>query len=364
MVCLHGTDPASVYLSAWARADAMTVPDLEAALYSRRSLVKHLAMRRTLFVLPAGRLDVVQSAVSARIAASESARLVREVEKAGLYDDGAAWLEAASEAVVAHLADGREASWVQLREELPVLRGRIAYGAGKAWAGEFPVGPRVLTVLSAEGRLVRAGNDGPWTASRPRWATMRSWLGRDLEEVDEETARADLVRDWLRTFGPGTERDLRWWLGSTAAAVRQALRDVEAVRVDLDGTPGFLLPDDLHEVAPVEPWAALLPGLDPTVMGWADRDWYLRGHRDELFDRNGNAGATAWWDGRAVGGWHQGPAGEVVLDLLEEVGEEGRAALREEADRLTTWLDGVRVTQRFVSPLQQRARAGGDVGRT
>lgn len=364
MVCLHGTDPASVFLSAWARTDGMTVPDLEAALYSQRSLVKHMAMRRTLFVIPAARLDVVQSAVSARIAVAESRRLAREVEKAGLYDDGAAWLAEASDAVLAHLADGREAAWAQLREELPVLRGRIAYGAGRAWAGEFPVGPRVLTVLSAAGRLVRASNDGAWTTSRPRWATMRSWLGRDLEEIDEPTARAELVRQWLWTFGPGTERDLRWWLGSTAAAVRQALRDVEAVEVDLGGSTGFLLPDDADEVAPVEPWAALLPGLDPTVMGWADRDWYLSGHRDDLFDRNGNAGPTAWWDGRAVGGWHQGSAGEVVLDLLEEVGTQGRAALQHEADRLTTWLEGARVTQRFVSPLQQRANARDDAART
>ena len=52
MVCLHATDPATVYLSAWARVDGMTVADLERALYVDRSLVKHLAMRRTLFVFP------------------------------------------------------------------------------------------------------------------------------------------------------------------------------------------------------------------------------------------------------------------------------------------------------------------------
>ena len=52
MVCLHATDPATVYLSAWARVDDMTVSDLDDALYVDRSLVKHLAMRRTLFVFP------------------------------------------------------------------------------------------------------------------------------------------------------------------------------------------------------------------------------------------------------------------------------------------------------------------------
>ena len=50
MVCLHGTDPSTIYLSAWARVQGMTVADLDRALYEERSLIKHLAMRRTLFV--------------------------------------------------------------------------------------------------------------------------------------------------------------------------------------------------------------------------------------------------------------------------------------------------------------------------
>lgn len=50
MVCLHATDPGTVFLSAQARVSGMTVGDLERALYVDRSLVKHMAMRRTLFV--------------------------------------------------------------------------------------------------------------------------------------------------------------------------------------------------------------------------------------------------------------------------------------------------------------------------
>ena len=87
-----------------------------------------------------------------------------------------------------------------------------------------------------------------------------------------------------------------------------------------------MLPDDpvLHEPEPeVEPWAALLPVLDPTVMGWKERDFYLGPHGPQLFDTNGNAGTTAWWDGRIVGCWVQDPDGVVVLHLLEDVGHRG-----------------------------------------
>jgi len=214
MVCLHATDPVTVYLSAWARTGAMAVADLEEALYSRRSLVKHLAMRRTLFIVPEAELDGRAGGGERAHRPSESRRLVREVERAGLYDDGAAWLEDASRAVLETLADGREMSWTDLREELPVLGGRIAYGADRKWGGEYPVGPRVLTVLSARGQVVRAATSVGGRPSRPLWASLPAWLGRDLDLPDERDALAALVRRWLQTFGPGTERDLRWWLGS------------------------------------------------------------------------------------------------------------------------------------------------------
>ena len=79
--------------------------------------------------------------------------------------------------------------------------------------------------------------------------------------------------------------------------------------------------------------------LDPTVMGWKERDFYLGPHAPQLFDSNGNAGTTAWWDGRIVGCWVQDDAGVVEVRLLEKL-PGGRAALAAEAERLTAWLAG------------------------
>jgi hypothetical protein len=358
MVCLHGTDPATVFLSARSRVDGMTVADLERALYADRSLVKHLAMRRTLFVFSRETLPFAQAGASERVADAERRRLVRDVEAAGLRRDGRRWLRDARRRVLAALADGREATSSELRDEIPLLAGSIAYGQGKSWGGEVAVGPRVLTVLSAEGRIVRASNDGAWTTSRPRWTAMSAWLGEELARPPQAEGVARLVEGWLRAFGPGTVADLKWWLGSTVTAARRALADVAAVEVDLgDGRVGHVLPGDVEPSEPVEPWAALLPPLDPTTMGWAEREWYLGPHRAQLFDTSGNAGPTAWWDGRIVGGWHQGRAGDVVVRLVEDVGGDGRRALDEEAARLTAWLRGTRVLPRFPSPLFKAAAA-------
>ncbi len=115
------------------------------------------------------------------------------------------------------------------------------------------------------------------------------------------------------------------------------MRDVGAVEVDLHGTPGYALPDDLEPEPDAGPWCALLPGLDVTTMGWQDRDWYLGAHRAQVFDRNGNAGPTAWCDGRVVGGWRQDADGRVELQLLEDVGvkaAKGVGAQGRRADRL------------------------------
>ena len=47
VVGLHATTPSSVYLAAWARVDGFDREAMDAALYRDRTLVKHLAMRRT-----------------------------------------------------------------------------------------------------------------------------------------------------------------------------------------------------------------------------------------------------------------------------------------------------------------------------
>ena len=354
MICLHATDPATVYLSAWARVDAMTVADVDRALYADRTLVKHLAMRRTLFVVPRDTLAVVQAAASERVEQSERRRLIRQVATAGLFQDAEQWFCAASDAVLEMLAR-QEATTSMLRQAIGLLDGTVVYGDG-TWGGPVQIGPRVLTCLSASGKIVRASNLGGWTASRPTWVTTRSWLGHDIEPMPPDVARARLVERWLRVFGPGTVPDITWWLGSTLTAVRRALHDVGAVEVETDGGSGYVMGDDLETTAPVDPWVALLPALDPTTMGWFERDWYLGPHRARLFDASGNAGSTAWCDGRVVGGWHQTSTGEVVADLLEDVGREAESALRAEAARLGEWLDGVRVLPRFPSPLA-RSRA-------
>lgn len=351
MTVLHATEPPSVHLSLVARVDGLRVADVDRALYDDRSLVKQLAMRRTLFVFPRELLPAAWGSASARVAANQATLIAKDVEKHALATDGAAWVEAACAAVLARLADGSALSATRLREQLPELEGRITVNVDKKYGGTFTVAPRVLTLLGARGQIVRGRNDGHWRLSRPTWTAMGAWLDERPEPWPEDKGYAELVRRWLWTFGPGTEADLVWWLGSTKAAVRRALADIGAVEVSLDGPDhGWVLPDDLDDVPAVEPWAALLPVLDPTTMGRKARDFYLDpDHTPYLFDSNGNGGTTAWWEGRVVGCWVQDDDGVVHVVLREDIGADGRAALDAEAERLTSWLDGVRISSVYTS---------------
>ena len=80
--------------------------------------------------------------------------------------------------MLGHLGEHGPASSAELRAALPELGGSYDPAPGKRWGGSVPVAPRVLTVLSARGDVVRGPNDGGWTASRPRWTTAADWISQ------------------------------------------------------------------------------------------------------------------------------------------------------------------------------------------
>jgi DNA glycosylase AlkZ-like len=346
VVALHGTDAASVFLAALGRMRDGDIAAIEHALYEERSLLRVLSMRRTMFVAPAETAAVMLAACSRDVAARERRKLVGYLEAAGV--GGAEWLAGAEQAALEALAARGEATATELAGDDPRLSTQLVLGAGTKYEAKVSVASRVLIVLGADGRVIRTRPSGGWTSTQFRWAALSSWHP-GLEEHADADARVELARLWLASFGPATVEDLRWWAGLTLGQTRAALAGVDTVEVSLDGSAGLVLAGDEEPVAAGEPWAALLPALDPTTMGWKERSWYLSGHRELLFDRNGNASPTVWWEGRVVGGWAQAPGGEIRTRLLEDVGADGEAAIEREAARLAA-----RVGAATLSP---RARA-------
>ncbi|MEU8957933.1 winged helix DNA-binding domain-containing protein [Streptomyces sp. NPDC048518] len=349
LLALHGTDPSSVYVGAWARMRNGDVADVQRALYEDRSLIRLLGMRRTVFVTSLDVAPVLQAACSRAVAARERRLVLRMLTESGVADDEAgvkAWLAEAEEAALRALEERGEATATELAVDDPRLSTELVMARGKSYEGRQKLASRLLLLLAAEGHVVRGRPRGTWTSHQYRWAPLTDWLPGGLVDWDTQKAENELARRWLRAFGPATADDLRWWAGWTKTQTKRALTELRPVEVDLAGTAGLLLPDDIEETPPPEPWAALLPALDSTPMGWQHRGWFLGEHGPRLFDRNGNIGPSLWWNGRIVGGWAQDGNGDVVCRFLEDVGADARGAVQTEAERLTSRLAGVRLTPR------------------
>jgi hypothetical protein len=357
LIALHATDPVTVYLSAWARTRCDTTAEVDEALFQARLLVRMLGMRRTMFVVPAPLVHVVQAACTDDIARRLRRQLERDLAKAGIAD-AERWLRETGQAAVRALAARGSATGAQLADDEPRLRTQIVYAPDKSYGGPVNITSRVLMLLSAEGHIVRGHRRGGWSSGQFTWFPAEAWLDADDRGMDPAVARAELARRWLLVFGPAPVSDLQWWAGWTGAQAKAALAALPVREVDLDGQPGVLLADDEatdDDVPP--PVAALLPALDPTAMGWQAREWYLGEHGPALFDRTGNIGPTVWWEGRIIGGWAQRASGEVVYRLLEDAGAEAAAAVEAKASRLSAWLGAARVTPRFRTPLERELSA-------
>ncbi|MGH9041927.1 MAG: DNA glycosylase AlkZ-like family protein [Acidimicrobiia bacterium] len=75
----------------------------------------------------------------------------------------------------------------------------------------------------------RSRPSGPTSPGRCPSAKARSgpggsgWLGDDIAELDTAAVQVELARAWLRSFGPATAADLKWWTGWTVAWGRSSV---------------------------------------------------------------------------------------------------------------------------------------------
>jgi hypothetical protein len=303
-------------------------------------------------------VPVVQASTTDKIAKDQRARLIKLLTEAADVADPDPWLADIERTVLRVLAErGGTASAAELSAAEPRLKTKLVMAAGKSYQSTQTITSRVLLVLAAQGKLVRGRPIGTWLSQQYRWVLAEHWLREEADEIGEAAAQAELARLWLAAFGPAPLADLKWWTGWTMAQARRAAAEIGAVEVGMNGGTGLVLPDDRENTDDPGDWAALLPALDPTVMGWSERTWFLGPHAKALFDVNGNAGPTVWLNGRIVGGWAQRADGEIAIRLLEEVGADHLSLIDAEAERVGRWLDQVRVIPRFRTPTERELTA-------
>ena len=351
LVALHSTDPVSVFLSAMVRMRSPSVAAVEQALYEDRTLVRHHAMRRTLWVATPAVVRRMH-ATATRALVEPERRRTREMLAANGVADPEAWLVEAERLVLADLREHGPSTARAVGQRLPQLRHPLALNPGKTYAGTQGAHTRVLTILGFAGLMLRT-RPSSWINGAYAYAATEDWLPGGLEGEDPRVAAAELAGHWLRRFGPGTTTDLAWWMGWPLRITRQALADCTAVEVQLPGGPGWVAPDDEPPPA-VEPWVAVLPGLDPTTMGWKQREWYLPAAAAEAFDNVGNGGPTLWVDGRIVGAWAQTRDGKIHTHYFEQVAAVRRRQLDARIADVSAMIGKSRFTVRFPGNIHAR----------
>jgi len=362
IVALHATAATGPYLSLWARVPDFQRQMLENALYERRELVRVHCMRMTVHAVPSDEVPFFFQAYLERHASAEFRGWESLLVQAGMCQEGEAeaFLKQLHRQVLDVLTEKGPSTVQQISQAVPELKAKIRHDVGKSYEGEFTIGSRLVPTMCMLGLLVRARPRGSWRSNLYEYAALSEWLPDvDLKSVTPQEARVWLVQRYLAALGPATLDDIQWWTGFSKGEAEEALEALKPAAVEVvieDLGDGYLmLADDaqrLHDFArPGVPYVFLLPGLDPYIMGYRDRHRFLASeHRTKVFDRAGNAMPTVWVNGRVVGAWGQRRDGSVIYGLFETVGEEERALLEGEVQRLEGFLGGEFLPPRTHTP--------------
>ena len=224
LVVIHASDSPSVFLQARARMSRSSPAEIEHELYEERTVLRVLAMRRTLFLVPVDDVPMINAAASRAVAETERKRTIAMFTEAGIGPDPAALLAELEDIGLAAVRKRGEATTADLRALDPRLGQKITIARGKPYEATISVGQKVFFHLALDGRIARSRPRGSWIASQFRWSPIERWLPDGIADMSVDVARADLVRKWLRVFGPGTRDDIQWWTGWSLGATRKALR--------------------------------------------------------------------------------------------------------------------------------------------
>jgi hypothetical protein len=267
--------PSAAELSIWARVHGLGPGDVADALWRERSLTKAWCMRRTLYLLPSSDL-----AVFVRGSARRADREVRWMRRQGISEGRlASLLDAVLASLDRPVSREEIARRVSRRLGLP-----MRWGPGGGWGSERKVpGVKLGSLVCPAGYLLHLAGargvlcSGPPEGGEPTFVRAEAWLGDDWQDRIQPRAEEELLRRYLRSFGPATDRDFAAWTQMTVADARRIWVRLEGdlAAVDGGGRPAWVLREDLptlRDSATEEESVRLLPYFDTFLLGHPRRD--------------------------------------------------------------------------------------------
>jgi len=269
-------DASATHLTLWSRTKGLRRRALEAALGDRRTLVKTWLYRGRLHIVAAADLGMALAAL--RDDAEQ--RLRAELEDRGVDWDAVETItDAAGEALRGAWLSPKELAMIVGRTAGPKAGEMLRFG----WAD-------LLRPAAARGLVCF----GPARGNEPTFVRPDEWIDGYAEPYPSE-GRAQLVRRYLRTFGPATAADVEAWSGIGRADIKIALDELPVAEVG----DAFVLRRDQKAAAKTGEDVRLVGNHDPYLRAYASTDHALEPNRRRSL---GGKGAVLH-RGRVIGCW-------------------------------------------------------------
>jgi hypothetical protein len=317
---VHAQVMSAAELSIGLRLAGATRRDVRHALWTERSLVKAFGPRGTVHLLP--RRDLARWA-----AALSAVPLPPSSHPADVR-----MTPAQTEQVVAAIADataGVELTIDELHEAVVAATGSWAGDrVMEAFQGKWPRWRQALPLAGVRGMVCFGPNRG----------RKVTYTNPDVPRVDVEVAVNDLVRGYVRTYGPVTPANMAQWLSAPLSWARERFGALggQLVPVEVDGGQAWLLAEDT--AVPVEPirGVALLPYFDAYAYAVTAHPFALFYPGRAAVRARGNF-QVLLIDGAVAGVWHQRRSGstlDITVEPLVPLSARRRRELDDQGERV------------------------------
>jgi winged helix DNA-binding protein len=325
---VHAQVQSSSELQVWARVEGVSAGDVREALWERRTLVRTWTMRGTLHLLTADDLPLYVAALR-------------------MHDR---WWKGAWLRMIGMTAEQLRATLNAIGESLgakPLTREALAGKVAKR------VGPRSRErMLSGWGEMLKpAAFEGSLISGPPKGRSVTfvrpdRWL-KSWQDLDGEEAFREVLRRYLRAYGPSTREEFaRWWGMQPAPAGRviTSMPEGELAEVDVEGQRAWALAENVAEMARRRPKAPvrLLPGFDVYMAATRPKGSIVDSRfESRVFRQAGWISPVVLVDGLAAGVWsheRKGPEIKVSVEPFGKLSAAQKKGIAEEADRLGAFL--------------------------
>jgi uncharacterized protein YcaQ len=320
----------AAYLQLWTRNHSITRTQVEDALWKSRTLVKTSLMRQTLHIIPSDEFPIY-------IAAQRSSRVSQALRVMARFRITREEADATTASILKALASGPLRRPEILAALRPQVSKRVQAWAEKCWG--------LVRLPVAEGTVCYGSGEG----NQAVFIRTDQWLPKSaLKKIPSAEAQSELLRKFLRAYGPATLHDFAHWSGVSMQEVRLLRTLVEADIEEMQGgmKSCMLLREDvaaLNQCSAREACVRLLPIFDSYLLAHREKDHLLSPeHYKRVYRNQGWISPVVLINGAITGVWSHKLKNKKLLLEVDPFGKltgNQRAAIEKEAKSLATFFE-------------------------